>query len=504
MKLKETIKEILIFLVLLIMIASVILPKQLNNLDEIWNFNFARNVAAGRLPYKDFNMIQTPLLPLICGLILKVLGSELIIMRLLACILCASILFMTYKIMRKLKINEVLSLLGIAFLFYLFMPYFTIDYNFANILVLLILVYLELKFKDNNKPRINLLIGLLAGITILFKQTTGIIISLICIFYKLLGPDINGKYKKILKQIGIRFIGVLIPILIGISYLLLTNSASDFVSYAITGIGSFMGNFVPYSNLLKQDNIIIKILAIIIPTSSIIMYFITVVKKQRTDFQKNLFVLFSYGIAEFLLIFPIARDGYLIMGMIINFIAIIYMIYNLFKLTKIENKINTKIKLFTKYFFASFITLSIIYFVINFGYKNLKNYFLTASDYKEVKHFKYIPSNEEYINGIVDFIKTSEENGRTVYILDASAAIYMIPADKCNKDYDMFLVGNLGADGESGQIEKIKNMNNNEMILIMNDKYQINWQNPEIVRKYIIENLNKIGEIGTFDIYVKE
>lgn len=501
---KKYAKNILIFLALLILISAVILPRELSNLDEIWNYNFARNVADGRLPYKDFNMIQTPLLPLICGGILRIVGNELIVMRIIACILCASILFITYKIMDKLKINTILSLIVIAFLYYMLIPYFTIDYNFANIFIELIIVYLELKFLDKNTPKTNLLIGILAGTTILFKQTTGIIISLICIFYKLLGPNIKSNYKEIIKQIAIRFIGVLIPILVGILYLLISGSMNDFISYAITGIGSFLSNLIPYTNLFKQDNIIIKILAIIIPTCSIIMYFITVIKEQKTDFSKNLFVLFSYGIAELLLIFPIAKEGYLVMGMIINFIAIIYMVHHLFKLTKLEDKINMKIKLFSKYFFASFVILSILYVVINYGYKNLKNYFLIASDYKEVKHFKYIPSNEKYINGIVDFIKTSEENGRTVYILDASAAIYMIPADRCNKDYDMFLVGNLGADGESGQIEKIKNMNNNEMILIMNDKYQINWQNPEIVRKYIIENLNKIGQIGAFDIYVKE
>lgn len=38
----------------------------------------------------------------------------------------------------------------------------------------------------------------------------------------------------------------------------------------------------------------------------------------------------------------------------------------------------------------------------------------------------------------------------------------------------------------------------------MNDKYKRNWQTPEDVRKYIINNWNKIGEIGIFDIYIKE
>ncbi len=500
MKSRKIIKDILIFLFLLILIAAIILPRELNNMDEVWIYNFARNVAEGRLPYKDFNIIQTPLLPLICGAILMIFGNELIVMRILACLLCAFILFITYKIMKKLKINKILSLAAISFLYYMFIPYFTIDYNFANILLILIIVYLELKCLDKNTLKTNLLIGILAGTTILFKQTTGIIVSLICIFYKLLQTDLKENYKEILKQIAIRFFGVLIPVLIGLLYLLLTNSLSDFVSYAILGISSFMDNFIPYSYLLKQDDMIIKILALIIPIFFIIMYYITVVKKQETDFQKNLFILFSYGIAEFSLIFPISISGYLIMGMIVSFISIMYFTDYIFKKVKIK----IKIRLFIKYFLLCFIILLIIYFIITTVYTNLRDYFLTVKTYDKIKHFKYIPLNEEAINEIVDFIETSEQNGKTVYILDYQAALFMIPADKYTKDFDMFLIGNLGKDGEDGQIEKIENMSNNEIILIINDNYSINWQNPEKVREYIINNLNKIGEIGIYDIYVKE
>lgn len=37
----------------------------------------------------------------------------------------------------------------------------------------------------------------------------------------------------------------------------------------------------------------------------------------------------------------------------------------------------------------------------------------------------------------------------------------------------------------------------------MNENYKRNWQNPEKVRKYIKEKLNKTGEINRFDIYQK-
>ena len=64
-KTKEIIFNIGYILFLLIAFLGIVLPRNLQNLDEIWNFNFARNIANGLLPYKDFNMLQTPLLSFI-------------------------------------------------------------------------------------------------------------------------------------------------------------------------------------------------------------------------------------------------------------------------------------------------------------------------------------------------------------------------------------------------------------------------------------------------------
>lgn len=58
--------------------------------------------------------------------------------------------------------------------------------------------------------------------------------------------------------------------------------------------------------------------------------------------------------------------------------------------------------------------------------------------------------------------------------------------------------------GEQGQIDKLKEYGENIIVLIKNQNYSRNWQTPEQVRKYIIEDWTKIGEIGVFDIYIKE
>ena len=76
----------------------------------------------------------------------------------------------------------------------------------------------------------------------------------------------------------------------------------------------------------------------------------------------------------------------------------------------------------------------------------------------------------------------------------------MIPLDRYNKNFDLFLKGNLGAKGEKGQIENLENMEE-KTILIMKDTLRRNWQNPEEVRNYIKQNMTKIETIGVFDVY---
>ena len=66
----------------------------------------------------------------------------------------------------------------------------------------------------------------------------------------------------------------------------------------------------------------------------------------------------------------------------------------------------------------------------------------------------------------------------------------------------MFNKGNLGGSGENGIIEELENQKD-IILLIRNDKYNRNWQNPEEVRNYVIQNIEKTGEIGIFDIYEK-
>ena len=95
---------------------------------------------------------------------------------------------------------------------------------------------------------------------------------------------------------------------------------------------------------------------------------------------------------------------------------------------------------------------------------------------------------------------TTTLNDDNIKILDAIAAIYMIPVDKYNKDYDMFNKGNLGYNGEERIIDEIKNSKDTKY-LILKDEFSKNWQTPLTIIDYVKNNKIKSGEIEIFDIY---
>ena len=53
----------------------MIIIKPISDLDEIWNYNTARAISEGLVPYKDISMITTPLLPMITAIFLKTIAN---------------------------------------------------------------------------------------------------------------------------------------------------------------------------------------------------------------------------------------------------------------------------------------------------------------------------------------------------------------------------------------------------------------------------------------------
>lgn len=224
---KNKIINFLIFIIILGLSIFLVFQEKIGDLDEIWQYSFASNISKGLIPYKDFNTISTPLFSYIAALFLKLLGDQLIVMRIFDSIVFAFILFMAYKIFEILKLKRIKSVFFVLILYLLFYLDLGVEYNYLVLLLTLISLYFELKnvnkygmFKANK----DILLGIIMGLTIITKHTTGIIIAFVYILYKIIFVKNKDDFKAFLKIALLRTIGVLIPCFIFFTYIIIARS----------------------------------------------------------------------------------------------------------------------------------------------------------------------------------------------------------------------------------------------------------------------------------------
>ena len=494
---KEKIISLIILILIFIATLSTIIIRPLGDLDELWNYNFARNVAKGLIPYKDFNMLQMPLLPLLCGFILKITVDQLFIMKLIAAIVSGVILFLIYKIFKILKINSKLLIIFVALIGYLYHDILYIDYNWMSLLLVLCIVYIELKqYKTNKKmltlnPKADILIGILAGLTFMLKQTSGFLICVATLGNKLLDIRRKEDFKLYIKSFAYRLIGALIPISLMLIYLLCNNAIDDFISYTIKGASNFT-NYISYARLLRLN--LMGLFSILVPLLIIYELYNIVIKNNK----KHLYFLYIYGLAIFIIAFPISDKIHFVIGSTLFIILLLIEVYDIFKKIYFKHIKNKELLRKTSIVILEYIDIILIVAVLIYSFINY-NTFL-KKNHSQINHYKNVVINENLENAIKQMNKYILSRDKKVLILDAQAAAYMIPIDRYNKDYDMFNKGNFGYDGEKRLIQDISNSNNVEY-LILKEEYNSNWQTPLNIINYVKNNKDRKGSLLIFDIY---
>lgn len=514
-KMKKVLKKEYIWIFfLIIVILTEILARPIEDLDEIWNFNIARNIAQGLIPYKDISMITTPFIAIIGGIFLKIFGQEIFVTRILATILSTAILWMIYKIICLLWQDKKIAMLVASLAGMLFLNLFCLDYNFGVLFLVIIILYQELKrqkTETNNKTsnKKELGIGILAGLAICTKQTIGILLAGITLLTPIIEIIIQKKSTKgkkanvkteYWKNILLRALGVLLPVFALFLYLIITGAYQEFINYTIRAIPTF-SNKIPYKSLFNEEDKKIAILSIILPIFYLICWTKVIIGNKEKDETKNLLIMLIYATPMLAAVYPIADKIHFLIGTLILMLTTIYVLGNLGKkeLKKIKGKyknvILQTIELFFLLLSVSSLGLTAIE-NINY-YQNSTNKNVTLEHYKNCIIEDYLLERIQEVN---IFIEEEKNKGREVYILDSEAAIYHIPLNMYYKNYDMFNKGNFGAEGEDGIIEEIKEKKNT-VYLIRNKNINSNWQTPEKVIKYIRENLELVGQINMFEIY---
>lgn len=224
----KLIKIIFLSILLLITIGYTYYFRQIVD-DELYNFGFGYSISQGLIPYRDFNMIITPLFSYLLAILISIFGKHLILYHILIAALIVYIFHLSY---RNIGVG--------AFVIYmLLLIYPFVGYNIFTLALLFTLFSLS----DNENTL--LLEPIIISLMILSKQT----LILLAI------PNIiTSKNKK--KTISIYLIFCFAFLL----YLTINNCLYNFFDYCLFGMFDFTNKNGTSFNILTILEIIIIIL----------------------------------------------------------------------------------------------------------------------------------------------------------------------------------------------------------------------------------------------------
>ena len=409
--------------------------------DEIWNYGFAYNISRGMIPYRDFNLVTTPLFPILASIFIKIFGPYLFSFHVFNSLVITFILFLCYK------------KLGVKFLFLI--PIVILNgfpgYNIFCILLIIIILYLcDIDFKYHDY-----VLACLVGFVFLTKQTVGVCLFIPMIYYS------RNKIKS--------FMCFLIPNLIFVIYLIWNNAFFQFVDYCFMGLFDFG----------KSNSIFLCL-----PLETIIcIYLLFVLWKSDFSDTKCFFVLMFQIIT-----IPIMDVYHFSIGLI----PVIYFFLNKKNFEPYKIKYYLVITYFmciafsfVMHYFQSF------HFVLN---KNSYLYGRNVPDYVEKSVYK-----------ASDYINRNKDNYDNIYIFSANAYWIKLNIKYPLTKYDMICNGNMGYHGADRYIHEIDSYCTKHSCMFILYKYEfregnITQTNKELV-DYVISQYSKTDDIDTFDIY---
>jgi len=443
-KFKPFIKYFLIFFFFLFW--NLIVQKI--NLDEIWNYGFIHSIYNGLIPYKDFNMVITPFYPFIMAIPLYVFGSNMLVIHIINSIMITFMFYLIDKLFNR-KVNLLIFILLLIFPLSVSFP----SYNLFLLLLFIIVIYLE-KNKSNDY-----LIGVLLGIFILSKQSVGLCLSLVSIYY--LFKDKNKFIKRI--------ISALLVCLIFVLYLFVTGSFNSFLDLCLFGLFDFASLNSSKFNIMLIFSVILFICNIML-----------IIKNKSNLFYYYLLSFFSILIPLF--------DLYHLELYVFAFLLVILL----------EKGIKIKCKYLNVNLFVSGLLLGIVIISLIYRFDD-KIYFPN-----DINHFEYRAVNDKYLNytEMVNdkFLKYKNKYDDVIF-LSADGYYFKLINDMDISYIDLINFGNWGYNGSFKLLNYIKELDN-VVFFLDEDEIGSGKQTDQRVLKYVVDNGRVIDEFGTYKVYV--
>ena len=412
--------------------------------DEIWNYGFSYNISLGMVPYRDFNLVTTPLYSMLASIFIKIFGHHLYSLHIFNSLILVSIIFIMYK-----KIGK-RSLILIPFILLNCYP----GYNIFCVFIILLLLYIvnfNFKYKD-------IILGFLIGLAFLTKQTVGICLIIPLLFYS------KDKKKS--------FISFFIPTFVFFIYLIWNHALYQYIDYCFLGLFDF-----------GQSNGVFLFL----PIEIIICFILGYNLFKSKFFNQKLFYLLMFQVITV----PIVDDYHFMIGFIPVF-------YYFLECVKIDNY-----KL--KYYFVISLFFCCLwnFYVHPYEFGHLysdKNSYLYGRNIPE-----YV---ENSVTKISNYINAVRNDYDYVYFFSANAYYVKLNINYIITKYDMINNGNMGYHGGAYYMDEINDYCDSHSCIFILYQYEFRENNvsqtsQELV-DYVKNTYTKFDNFDSFDIYVSK
>jgi len=366
-----------------------------NNTDNIWNYGMAHAIHMGEVPYRDFNIITTPLYPFLMNFFL--LFQDCYLFFLIGQAILGTVCYYFMDSFLGKKVFFLLPIIGMG-LFYFFFP----NYNFLVFFFLVLLMYLEKEKKSDY------LIGLVLALLILTKHTMGVVV----VFFSLLSTFQFSKcFKRIVAMIG--------PGLLFIFYLLLTKSFSSFWNLSVIGLFDF-GGHNNYRSVM-----------ILIFAGLCLLYCLYQIKKNPKD------PFNYYLLSSFFFLYPIADSFHF------QYVIILTLLIVLYRMENIPNVI-----------YHGSIVLCVFFLLFNIAYHYPVYKQAVFSQEKHFLGYLTTKENANHIHMVLEDYQAKEN----AYMFSFSNMYFDIASNHKITYFDIPLYGNFGYDGVSSMKKKVDSM----------------------------------------------
>lgn len=442
MKKKLGLILIFVFIALYILFFSLMLIP-INN-DDVWNYGFAYDISLGCVPYRDFNMVITPLYPALMALLFLIFGHNILVLYIVNALFLTACLFLVLKMLGKK---------GLLLFIFLFapMPIIMPSYNIFAFFLLMIIFYLE-KSKDKD-----FIIGIMLGLLILTKQSIGAAVLIPGIFY----------YYKDKKKMLKRALGCFLVLVIFTIYLLVTKSFMAFLDLCVFGLFDFAGGNGLFS--------IYTVFTILIYVGTI-----SFIKKHP----KNIY--HYYALAFYVVAMPLFDYYHFHIAFLVFLFLCLYYLPDKVKLPYTYIALFFIIVMPTIVYFRDFYNKKVIY------PNDFNNYQYRLIDYNTYMIFK---SLDEYL----------DEHPKYNFVFLDECGYFLKTINDKKIDYlDLINKGNWGYNGNKKMLDALKKEKKDTLIFINPAKLEMETQTNLDLIHYVMKNGKKVDNVLFYDVYILE